>query len=175
MIANSSEGQLRLAAVPANPDCASRLTLPAASSVEAAVALAAGTRSLSEPFNLPNTADRGAAGSHKERPQRPMTAFSAQAQRPPPTPLVNRPLFLLERKDGGVRGNARNSSPSVGEAGSTHQSKAVSARGGHPEVSHPPGRLLSGPTQEAGEHLLDVSDLVSIKELQRIPQMCLWI
>lgn len=132
-----------------------------------------GLGALSGPSNLLNTADREAAGSHKERPQRPMTASSAQA-RHSPSPLVNRPLFLLERKDGGVRGNARNSSPSVGEAGSTHQSKAVSARGGHPEVSHPPGRLLSGPTGEAGEHLLDVSDLVSIKVLHRVPQMCLW-
>lgn len=106
---------------------------------------------MSEPFNLPNTADREAAASHKERPQRPMTASSTQAQRPPPpspltalppAPLVNRPLFLLERKGGGVRGNARNSSPSVGEAGSTHQSRAVSAPGGSPrgEAPQPPAR-----------------------------------
>lgn len=95
------------------------------------------------PFNLSNTADREAAGPHKERPQCPMTASSAQVQHSP-SPLVNRPLFLLERKDGGVRGNAHNSSPSVGEAGSTHQSEAVSARGGHPEVSHPPGRHAGG-------------------------------
>lgn len=46
--------------------------------------------------------------------------------------------------------------------------------GGHPEVSHPPGRWLSGPTRDAGEHLLDVSALVSIKVLHGVPQMCLW-
>lgn len=97
-----------------------------------------------------------------------MMASSAHVQH---SPLVNRPLFLLEREDGGVRGNAHNSSPRVGEGGSTHQSKAVSGRGGHPEVSHPLGGLRSGPTREAGEHLLD---LVSIKVLHRVLQMCLW-
>lgn len=47
--------------------------------------------------------------------------------------------------------------------------KLSQLRGGHPEVSHPPGRPLSGPRQEAGEHLPDVSDLVSIKVLHRVP------
>lgn len=115
------------------------LASPAAARAEAAAALAAGTRAFVGPSNLPNTADREAAGSHKERPQRPMTASSGRARRSPsPSPLVNRPLFLLERKDGGVGGNARNSSPSVGEAGSTHQSKAVSARGGGSPGGEPP-------------------------------------
>lgn len=37
-----------------------------------------------------------------------------------------------------------------------------------------PTRRLSGPMQgEAGEHLLDVSALVSVKVLHRVPQMCL--
>lgn len=49
--------------------------------------------------------------------------------------------------------------------------KLSQAGGGHPEVSHPLGGLCSGPTREAGEHLLD---LVSIKVLRRALQMCLW-
>lgn len=51
-----------------------------------------------EPFNLSNTADREA---HKERPQCPMTASSAQAQH---SPLPD----VFKRKEG--RGNNRSSS-----------------------------------------------------------------
>lgn len=139
-------------------------------SVEAPVTSSGGNSVLPsvsyEPFNLSNTADGEAAGSHKERPQRPMTASSAQAQHPPPPTRIQAFFFFKGKK--GVRGNTQNSSQCVGEAGSTHQSKVISAGGswwGEPPQTPPPtnGRLFSKPRHETGEYLLDGPDLLSIK------------
>lgn len=72
-----------------------------------------------------------------------MTTSSTQAQHSPPSPhdspgLVSRAFFFKPREGKGRGNTPKNSTQCVGEGGSEHQSKAVSA-GGQAEVRRPPG------------------------------------
>lgn len=84
-----------------------------------------------EPFNLSNTADGEAAGSHKERPQRPMTASSAQAQHSP-LPDCKQAFFFFFKGKKGESEEVPTTAHNVWEKQAAHINLKLSQLGGSP-------------------------------------------